>query len=202
MDPFLERAIARTFADGQVIQQQGDAASGCWIVTAGQVKVGQFTPSGKFVTLTVLGPEQSYGELALLRGAPRAVDAVAVGETRLLWIEGAHFERVLAQHPATMRRLLALLGHQLHYTMESLFAARGKRAEQSLAGLLAAVCDDLAPPIRVPLTQQDLAELTGVTRVTIGKALAAFARIGALRQVYGGVEIDDPAALRRIANGA
>lgn len=199
LQPFLERAVARQFSDGQLIHQRGDAANGCWIIAAGQVKLGQFAPSGRFIALTVLGPGESHGEVALLRRAPRIVDAVALGSTRLLWIEAAHFERVLVQHPATMRRLLGLLGDQMHATVERLFAARGQRAEQRLAGQLAAMCRNLPPPVRIPMTQQDLADLNGVSRVTIGSLLTRFADSGVLRQVYGGIEIDDPVRLEAIA---
>lgn len=197
--PFLERAVPRQFADGQVIHQQGDAAGGCWIVESGRVKLGQFHASGRFIALTVLGKGASHGEVALLRHAPRIVDAMAEGPTRLLWIEATHFERVLARHPATMRRMLGLLGDQMHTTIERLFAARGQRTEQRLAGQLAAMCEGRALPVRITMTQQDLADLNGVTRVTIGTLLTRFARAGAVRQVYGGIEVDDPGLLARIA---
>ncbi|MEN9717787.1 MAG: HTH-type transcriptional regulator Cmr [Pseudomonadota bacterium] len=200
--PFLERAVARNFADGQIIQQQGEAGDGCWIVIAGQVKIGQFVPAGKFVTLTMIVGGESYGELALLRRRQRAVDAVAVGPTRLWWIAAAHFEAVLAEHPGTMRSLLALLGDQLLYTMQNLLAVRGKHATQLLAAKLAEISDTMAPPARIMMTQQDLAELAGVTRATVSKALAAFVRAGALRQGYGFIEVSDPARLHQIAAGA
>ncbi|MEN9683358.1 MAG: HTH-type transcriptional regulator Cmr [Pseudomonadota bacterium] len=202
LQPFLDRAVARSFADGQIIQQQGEAGDGCWIVTKGGVKIGQFTPAGKFVTLTMLSRGESYGELALLRNKRRAVDAIAVGPSRLLWIAAAHFEAVLAEHPAAMRQLLRLLGDQMLYAMQNLMAVRGKHAGQVLAAKLSEIGETTPPPHRITLTQHDMAELIGVTRMTVSKALHALIRAGALRQGYGFVEINNPTLLKQIAAGA
>ncbi len=197
--PFLAQAVPRNFTSGQLIQQHGDSANGCWVVETGRVKLGRISPSGAFAALVMVGPGESYGELALLRGEPRLVDAIATEQTRLHWIDAGHFDRILAQRPNIMRELLRLLGDQLQSAMLQLVAARGARAEQRLAGLLASMAAGTAAETQIALTQLELAELSGLTRVTVGTLLARFERLGALRRSYGRITIYHAAMLAAIA---
>ena len=196
--PFLERATPRRFAAGQVIQQRGDAAAGCWIVVEGRVKLGQFSAAGQFIVLSLLGPGESWGELAVLRRAPRVVDAVAADPAQLLWVDAARFEAVLARHPGTMRSLLQLLGNQLQFSLESLVAARSQGAAERLAGLLSGLGGAEGA---LHLTQQDLAELTGLSRMTVNGLLREWEAAGLIRRGYGTITIRDPAGLRKLADG-
>lgn len=195
----LAGATPRSYASGQLIQQHGDDAGGCWLVEQGRVKLGQHTAGGSFVVLTILGPGESYGELSLLRRAPRTVDAVALGAARLHWIEAAHFERVLSEDPAILRELTARLGDVLDYALGRLVSERSLTAEQRLAGLLADLAEGEAAPCRLPLTQHDLAELVGVSRVTVGTILSRLADRGAITRRYGAIEVDRSALLRTLA---
>ena len=52
------------------------------------------------------------------------------------------------------------------------------------------------PPVRIPLTQEDLAQLAGTTRPTINKLLRSIEDAGIIRVGRGRLEILDPAALR------
>lgn len=194
--PFLERAVPKSFAPRQIIHQRGEEAAGCWIIVSGQVRIGQFNPGGKFIVLTLLGPGESWGEMALLRGAPRAVDAVAAEASELLWVDAARFEAVLASHPETMRHLLALLGDQLQFSMQTLVAIRGEGPEARMASLLAALGND-GKPLR--LTQQDLAELAGVSRMTANIQLKAWESAGLIQRSYGAITVCDPKGLRSLS---
>lgn len=198
----LDGATLRSFSAGQLIQQHGDDAAGCWLVEQGRVKLGLHTAGGSFVVLTILGPGESYGELSLLRRAPRTVDAMALGAARLRWIEAAHFERILAEEPAILRELTARLGDVLDYALGRLVSERSLTAGQRLAGLLADLAEHEPVPCRLPLTQHDLAELIGVSRVTVGTILSQLAGQGAIAQRYGAIEVVSPALLRGLAASA
>ena len=186
--PFLESAPRRHFSGGQLIQSRGEVARGCWLIEQGVVKLGQFDPDGRFVALTLLGPGESYGELALLRRGERTVDAIAQGDCTLRWIAAGQFEAVLAANPATMRQMLALLGEQLNYSLARQ-VGRIAPAATRLADLLAALAGTGTAPAVLPLTQQDLADLTGVTRMTISRELARLASAGLVRCGYRTIEV-------------
>ena len=189
----------RRFADGQIIQHKGQAAGGFWLIEEGAVSVGQFTAAGEFRAVALLGPGDSYGELAVLSGQPRIVDAVARGEARLRAIGAAAFERALAADSAAMRALLGALSAQLQETLDLLAHTRRGTVTPRAAALIANLAGGNAGSVTV--TQQEIADLLGVTRATANAALAELEGSGLIQRGYGALRVLDPARLRLLAIG-
>lgn len=187
----------RQFGPGGIIQQRGDDAGGFWLIERGQVSVGQYNPDGSFDALALLGPGDSYGELAVLSGQPRVVDAVAVGEVEARFIPADALDRVLGDDPAAMRRLLAALSMQLQETLDMVVAMRRSQGFDRVAKLLVALAGKQPPPARIAITQQALGELAGISRMTVSEALRCFAGHGLIRLGYRAIEVIDPARLSR-----
>ncbi|USA39010.1 Crp/Fnr family transcriptional regulator [Pelagerythrobacter marinus] len=196
-----DRAPARRFAEGQVIQQRGETARGFWLIEEGAVAVGQFLADGDFRQVALLGPGDSYGELAWLAARRRVVDAVAREAAVLRHIDGARFERALAEDPAAMRRLLGAMAGQLQEVLNLMAGIRRGTATARAAGLLANLCGPGAAPRRLAVTQQEIADLLGVTRSTAHQALRELDEGGLIGRRYGAIEVPDPDRLRRFAAG-
>jgi DNA-binding GntR family transcriptional regulator len=64
---------------------------------------------------------------------------------------------------------------------------------------LAQLFGDAAPGTVVPLTQQDLADLTGAARPTVNQSLKVLESRGAIELFRGGVRLLDVEVLRRRA---
>lgn len=194
-----DAAPTRRFGDGQIIQHKGQAAEGFWLIEEGAVSVGQFTAEGDFRGVALLGPGDSYGELAVLSGRPRIVDAVARGEARLRHIGTGAFERALAADPATMRALLGAMAAQLQETLDLLAGFRRGSNAARAAGLIANLAGGGAGEVMV--TQQEIADLLGVTRATANGALAMLEAKGLIARGYGMIAVPDPARLRLASLG-
>jgi len=192
-------SLTRRFADGQIIQHKGQEAGGFWLIEEGAVSIGQFTAAGEFRAVALLGPGDSYGELAVLSGQPRIVDAVARGEARLRAIGAAAFERALAADSAAMRALLGALSAQLQETLDLLAHTRRGTVTPRAAALIANLAGGNAGSVSV--TQQELADLLGVTRATANAALAELEESGLIQRGYGALRVLDPARLRLLAIG-
>lgn len=186
----------RKFEDGAWIYQRGDASDGFWLIASGQAVLGRYGEEGAFTVYAVLGAGDLFGELAHFAGLERQVDAVADGSAELVWIAGAEVRRLLASEPDFALLLLHSLASQLRTALD--------RIEDDARLSLTARCGrrlaDLAQETdgRVALTQQDLADLLGASRVSVGKALAEFAAAGLIRRGYGWIEVADPARLRGV----
>lgn len=191
----------RTFADGQIIQQRGDAADGFWLIEEGAVRVGQFLPDGEFRAVALLGPGDSYGELAVFSGKPRIVDAVSRGESRLKLIAAKPFLEALGNYPASTRALLGALSEQLQDTLSILAGLRHGTNPARLAGLLATMAGEDSGPASVTITQQELADLLGVTRATANAALRELDKRRLVKRGYGSIAIPDRDRLARFALG-
>ncbi|MBX7481483.1 Crp/Fnr family transcriptional regulator [Qipengyuania qiaonensis] len=192
---------AREFADGQIIQQRGDKADGFWLIEHGAVRVGQFLPDGEFRAVALLGPGDSYGELAVFSGKPRIVDALSRGESRLRLIAAKPFLDALGNYPASSRALLGALSEQLQDTLSILAGLRRGTNPERLAGLLATMAGEAPGPAGVTITQQELADLLGVTRATANAALRELQQRRLVERGYGTIRIPDRDALAAHAMG-
>ena len=195
----LRGAILRRFTDGQIIQQRGEAADGFWLIEDGAVTIGQFGPDGQFRAVALLGPGDSYGELAVFARRPRIVDAISRGNSSLRLIGAKAFLDALGNYPASMRALLAALSEQLQDTLGQLAGLRRGTNPKRLAGLLANMAGSEEDAAQIAITQQELADLLGVTRATANAALRELQRRRLVTRGYGSIAIPDRAALALFA---
>ena len=195
----LRGAAVRQFADGQIIQQRGSAADGFWLIEDGTVMVGQYLPDGEFRAVALLGPGDSYGELAVFAQRPRIVDAVARGPCRLRQIAARAFLDALGNYPGSMRALLGTLSEQLQDTLGQLAGLRRGTNPARLAGLLANMAGAADGPASLAVTQQELADLLGVTRATANAALRELQKRKLVARGYGRITIPDRQALALFA---
>ncbi len=197
----LANAPVLRFSDTQIIQNKGDEPDGFWVIKSGAVKVGQFRPDGEFRVIAILSAGDSYGELAMFADSSRAVDSVAEGEVTLNWIERAAFEQAIMNDSAAMRSLIGALAAQLQ-EMINLVAGLGNGTSSArVSAVLANLSGGAQGQSTIRLGQQDLAELTGLTRATVNKCLSSLESRGVLTRHYGRIVIHNQKALRNLAFG-
>ena len=204
LDPALQvhlmrSATLRSFSDGQIIQQRGEKADGFWLIEEGSVIVGQFLPDGDFRAVAVLGPGDSYGELAVFAAKPRIVDAVSRGNSSIRFIAARPFLDALSNYPSSTRALLGALSEQLQDTLAQLAGLRRGTNPQRLAALLANMAANQQGRASVTVTQQELADLLGVTRATANAALRDLQKRKLVERGYGTVAIPDRDRLAQFA---
>ncbi len=85
---------------GQVIVREGGPADKFFIVTEGEVELSRGSAGGA-EALATLGPGHFFGEMAIMRDAPRSVTVTAVAPTRLLAMERDTFRDLVAQSLGT-----------------------------------------------------------------------------------------------------
>ena len=100
---------------GTLIFRQGDAGDQMFLIGNGRVRL--FLESeGHQKEVGVLGPGDFFGELALLRDAPRSATAEAVEDTTLLPISRDVFAMLVQDDLDTVFRMMRNLGERLART--------------------------------------------------------------------------------------
>jgi CRP/FNR family cyclic AMP-dependent transcriptional regulator len=183
-------------ARGDVVVHEGEPADGLYLVESGHLAVRVTTPEGDLVTLNVLGPGSYVGELSLLPGrAPTrtaTVVALEAGATRSL--SAAGFAALRRQYPDADRLLLTLLADRVEELSARLLQATHEPLEQRVCRRLLELAEayaDAPGPVRVPLTQDLLAELVGGTRPSVNHALRGLAARGVVELGRGRVTVLD-----------
>jgi CRP/FNR family transcriptional regulator, cyclic AMP receptor protein len=176
------RLVRRRFSSGQIIFHHGDPGGLLYIINKGKVKIAHSTPEGHEALLAILGDGDFFGELALLDDSPRSATAEALVTTETLTLHREDFMRYIHNNPDFALHVLHIMAQhirRLNSQISDIFFL-------DLPGRLARTLLHLAQQhgkvtaegiaIDISLTQTDLAEMTGATRVSINKALGRFRR--------------------------
>jgi CRP/FNR family cyclic AMP-dependent transcriptional regulator len=197
----LARGQVRSFVRGQIIQQRGDEAKEFWYIESGSVQVGRYGLDGRLTLFALLGAGETFGELAFMGEFPRTVDAIAGSDCRLIRIGKGEFRSLVDSDTAVTGLLLKTMALTVQDAFNLVEFSRSLSVPQRLALALSQLCGDQGNGARITVTQQELADLVGVSRVSLGKALNRLQGEGIIDPGYGFVTIRDGAALRDLAGG-
>jgi CRP/FNR family transcriptional regulator, cyclic AMP receptor protein len=201
--PLASRAFLRRFSAGQVVFTEGEPSDHLYVVRTGRVRVLVQSSHGEEVTLAVLGPGETIGELSMIDGLPRSASAEALDQTELVTLPAADVRSALRADPALLfaaaAELAATVRRLTGSTADLVFLDLPRR----LAKLLLAEAQQQGQGLlRVDLgmSQSGLAARLGVTRQSLNRALAGLVRRGWIGPDDHGYVLRDPAALRRFAD--
>jgi CRP/FNR family transcriptional regulator, cyclic AMP receptor protein len=177
-----QRLVPRRFSAGQIIFHHGDPGGLLYIIRHGKVKITHSTPDGQEAMLAIFGSGDFFGELALLDDSPRSATVEAIEPTETMTLHREEFIRYISNNPQFALHVLHTLAQhirRLNNQISDIFfldlPARLARQLLQLADQHGKESKD-GIQIQLSLTQTDLAEMTGATRVSINKALGRFRR--------------------------
>lgn len=196
-------ASRRRYRRGDIIFQKDDPGHSLFIVARGSVRIYVPSTQGADLTLAVIGPGQFFGDLSLLDGRPRSASAAALGNTHVVVLERSDFVAVIRTRPAAVMSILAVVVRRLRETDEM----ASDLAFLDVGGRLAKKLLDLAETngvkrqngvlLDMPITQEELANMIGVTRESVNRNLSLFRRIGLVAKEGRRFVLRDPTGLRR-----
>ena len=193
----------RHYPRNAVIFLAGDPASQLYLIEAGRVKIGLTSSEGQEVVLTILGPGDFFGDLALLDGEPRSADATALEDCQLLLLGRDEFMHFLEARPRVTIALLAVLSRRLRRNARQVQDAAFLDVPARLASALLQLTQgpdeprDGGEPPTARITQTELAGRISATRESVNKWLGSFEREGLIRRQRGAITVLHPEALRR-----
>lgn len=184
---------------GEMLYRQGDAPGGFFGIVSGSFKVSTLREDGKEGILVVIEPGNWLGETSLFDGLQRPHDVTALGPAEVLVVGQPAFDQLMAS-PAFARAMCVLLTSRVRLlyglvedTMLRAISTRVARRLLALARGDSAVLKDSRSVL--PVSQEALAMMLGVTRQTLSKELKLLVRDGVVRIGYGRLEILSLSAL-------
>lgn len=194
----LSVARRRRFQRGETVFHQGDRGDSLHLVSTGHVAVRVVTPLGDVATLRILGAGAHFGDIALLNGGRRTASIVALDRVETLELAGADIARLRESHPSIERAILTFLAATVaslsNVVVETMYLPAPRRLARRLVEL-----HDLYAGGAIPLTQDDLAGITGTSRQTINTTLTEMRDAGVVELGRGRVHVIDRIALDELA---
>jgi CRP/FNR family cyclic AMP-dependent transcriptional regulator len=192
----------RRYRTGEPVFREGDPGTALYVVETGEVKIVLGGAEGKEVVLSLLGPGEFFGDLALLDGEPRSADAVATVPTQTFVLPREDFLRFLREVPSVAVNVLAALSRRLRRTDRLVHDAAFSDVRTRVTRLLVELAETRGEPvpggvaIGPRLTQGDLASMVGATRESINKCLQYYVAQGLIRHERGRLVLTNVERLR------
>ncbi len=128
-------ASEEDYRDGQIIFKEGSSGNWVYVVLSGSVEISKVI-DGKKSILGVLGPGQTFGELALIGNIKRTATARAIGETTVGIIDRDFLDNEFNKLSSNFRTILISIVHRYSNVMDRVrnFTTRkDERVKESLS---------------------------------------------------------------------
>jgi len=102
---------ARTVKAGSTIFREGDEASELFVIKSGQVRVQIGNR-----TISELGAESIFGEMALIDSEPRSATVTAITDVELVPVSEKQFLFLVSQTPYFALKVMRILAQRLRVT--------------------------------------------------------------------------------------
>ncbi|NJO83312.1 MAG: Crp/Fnr family transcriptional regulator [Blastochloris sp.] len=192
--------VEQHYRKGAILFHQGDPGGCLHIIGSGRVRVYLSDAEGREVTIRIYGTGSHVGEFSVLDGAPRSASTAAFTPVTTYVLYRDHFLHLLQTNSALVERVLATLTERLRYTTTYSERLVFLSTPQRVAAMLVQLADleDASDPVRLRLTQHDLATLVCATREAVNHALRDLADQRFIRIERGAVVVLDRAALQHV----
>lgn len=171
------QSIIRLWAPNSTIFRQGRACTGLHILESGSVKLYVSSVAGREQILQIRSDAGPLSLLPLLDGGVYEMSARAIAPTATRFLPRAQFERLHSTAPDFAKAVAVELAHAMRNMISVADGLALKRVTARVASYIReqateAGALDLSTPFQLPLTQEELAHVTGTTRESVARALS------------------------------
>ena len=180
----LDVAYYRRVEANSFFFYQDEPATTFYILLEGRLRLSQLTPEGHQVIVRILGPGEGMGIIVALSESNYPLSAEAITDCLALAWDGQSISRLMAQYPQLAINGMQLIARRfvdLQNRYRELATERvERRVARTLLRLVRQVGKRVAEGILIdmPLSRQDLAEMTGTTVYTVSRILSDWEQRG------------------------
>ncbi len=162
---------------GNFLYEQGEISSFFYIILAGEIRISIFEEDGKEVIIEVMGPWALCGEAPAFDELPRFTSAVAVRDAEVLRFDARKLAPAFKENPdlaLSLLRITSIKQRVLAVRLEYAFAYSPEdqivHTIRRIGDLFGSTTKD-GRKLDVRLTHEQIANMTGTSRVTVTRVL-------------------------------
>ncbi len=186
------------FEKGEMIFCQSDPSEAAYVVHIGNISIVLLSPDGREMIINEMRSGDVFGELGILTRKPRSTSAIAQCRSRVLVIPRQAFLQVMDEDPYLARMVLEITANRLQMSGQRESALAFMDAQARLARLLLELDKQEQAKGYLTISQEELAQRTGLIRQTVAKALGKWRRAGWLITGRGHILLLDRKALKQM----
>ncbi len=181
---------------GQLMLAAGERTQGWYGVLRGLVKITASSAGGRRSDFLGVAAGEWLGEGAVLKNELRRYQVVALRDTELLCLPTDSFHHLFATNLAFNQYLVTCMNLRLSQAMAIIEAGRTRSPEQRIAMSLSRLFWSRSR--QLDLTQDELANLAGMSRQTANQALQALQERGVISLALNRIKVLDDVQLSRL----
>jgi CRP/FNR family transcriptional regulator len=104
--------LGKVYTDGELIIRQGEMGNCMYVIQAGEVEIFRET-DGRETRLRIAGPNEFFGEMALVENDVRSASVRAIGDARILAVDKRTFMRRVHEDPSLAYRIMESLSREI-----------------------------------------------------------------------------------------
>lgn len=198
----IAHAQVSTVEAGHWLYDKGDEARGLYGVLTGSVATYVALDNGEEVPINISGPGSIFGYAAQVLGGHRVTTAVAHERSEIIFVPQHALAAIAREFPSLWLHFAELATEQLMWMARALAEHARLTPRARLASRLhayAGVWEEKDGVTTLPIRQDELADLTGLSRKTVNLILRDFEKNKLLTLGYRAINIRDAGGLLRIA---
>lgn len=201
----IQETVTRELVTDEFLFHEEDTASHIYYLIRGRIKLSQLTLEGKQIILRYIAPGDTFGVVAVISNIPYPVSAQAITQCQLLSWDTESMNRLIELSPIIASNALKILANQVNHFQKRIKELSTERVERRIARTLLRLARQTGKPISegilidLPLSRQDLAEMTGTTLYTVSRTLSQWESLGLIKSTREQVVICYPHGLVSIA---
>jgi len=198
-------AKIRKVKAGEFFFHEGEPAESFFVLQSGMVRLLQTTADGKQVIMNLCGPGDAMSIVAALDNAITSVSAEAVKEASAYLWDKTTIRELMNTYPIIAINGMEMLALRFQRVQNRYRELATERVEQRVARTLLRLADKggietgTGIKIDMPLTRQDIAQMTGTTLFTVSRILSKWEQTGLVNTGRQSVEIALPHKIAVIA---
>lgn len=193
------------FQRKSLIYNQQDKVSAIYILKSGRVRLSYSSNEGEEKIFFLGLPGCMFGEEASFLAEAQVLYAIALVQCEIYCIPKDEFLFLLSQDISLNAKVLSSMSHKVHITMEHIRRLCFLDARQRVAAVFVDLACVFSRPgqttiqIDIPITQQGLANMVNVSRVTVNQIISEFKVMGLIDKIDGHWMIYDTQTLKRLS---
>lgn len=184
IDHIGERAMIKKFRKNETILHEEDTNEYLYMILSGGVKVLQTSQDGKEMVLAMHRSQDFFGEMSLLDGKTVPASVVATEDSLVAIMSRKDFYSVLFSQRALLETVLRILCERLRESWEKVRLLTYKDAALRIKALFILLSGEYGEEgdreltLRIKLTHQSIADMTGLARETVTRMLDKWQKEG------------------------
>jgi CRP/FNR family transcriptional regulator, nitrogen oxide reductase regulator len=174
----LQEARELSFDDGSFVFYQDDPVERVFVLKSGRVKLYQVSDDGQQVLMRVMTPGMMFAAISIVEGAVYPVSAEAAEASQVIYWSQETMLRLIERFPPLAINSLKILAGHVRDFQNRYRELATERVERRLARTVLRLASQTGRKteegvlIDIPLTRQDLAEMSGTTLFTVSRILS------------------------------